>query len=279
MTRLYRPLQPPVIQQGLLHDRYHYREYAPSEALEPYVACYWTSDFIPAGHAQLHRIIPDGCIDIIVNRKAATFSKGAFISELMTSYEVLDLRQPQSLFGIRFFAETASLFLRNPVSAFLGSPPLLADLWGSEAGLLVEEMMESPGIREMIGIVERKLLGCLQRHISLSQGVLQTSIAYLYAAHGNLTVRALAETLCYSERNLRRLFQHELGVSPKELSQVIRFQALLQSLYHGPPDRLTQLAHTYGYFDQPHFIKDFKRYYGLSPSHVFGAKLPKPAEP
>lgn len=279
MTRLYRPLQPPVIQQGLLHDHYHYQEYEPCKSLEPYVACYWTSDFALAGHAQLHRIIPDGCIDIIVDRKAASFSKGAFISELMTSCEVLDLWQPQSLFGIRFFAETASLFLRNPVSGFLGSPPLLSDLWGNEAGLLVEEMMEAPGIRDMIEIVERRLLGCLQRHTSLSQGVLQTSIAYLYAAGGNLTVRALAETLCYSERNLRRLFQHELGVSPKELAQVIRFQALLQCLYHGAPDRLTQLAHTFGYFDQPHFIKDFKRYYGLLPSQVFGAKLPKPDEP
>ncbi len=278
MTRLYRPLQPPVIQQGLLHDHYHYQEYEPSKGLEPYVACYWTSDFMPAGQAQRHRIIPDGCIDIIVDRKAASFSKGAFISELMTSYEVLDLSRPQSLLGIRFFAETAYLFLRNPVSAFVGSPPLLADLWGSQAELLVEEMMEASGIREMIEIVERELFGCLLRRSSHSQGVLQMSVAYLYAAQGSLSVRALAETICYSERNLRRLFQHELGVSPKELSQVIRFQALLHSLCHSPPDRLTQLAHTYGFFDQPHFVKDFKRYYGLLPSQVFGTKLPVSVE-
>ncbi|QRG69096.1 AraC family transcriptional regulator [Brevibacillus choshinensis] len=278
MTRLYRPLQPPVIQQGLLHDHYHYREYEPSKGLEPYVACYWTSDFMPTGHAQRHRIIPDGCIDIIVDRKAASFSKGAFISELMTSYEVLDLSRPQSLFGIRFFAETAYLFLQNPVSAFVGSPPLLADLWGSQAELLVEEMMEASGIREMIEIVERELLGYLLRRSSHSQGVLQMSVAYLYAAQGSLSVRALAETICYSERNLRRLFQHELGVSPKELSQVIRFQALLHSLYHSPPDRLTQLAHAYGFFDQPHFVKNFKRYYGLLPSQVFGTKLPVSVE-
>lgn len=273
LERIYRPLQPPVIQKGLLQPHYDYQEYEPSNSLEPYVACYWTSDFSPTEQPQLHRIIPDGCIDIIVDRRAVSLTKGAFISELMTSYEVLDLTRPQALFGIRFFAETVHLFLRDPVSAFVGTPPLLADLWGSEAALLVEEMMEAPEIRDMIEIVERKLLRCLHRHVSISEGLLQTSISYLYAAQGNLSVKALAETLCYSERNLRRLFQHELGVSPKELSQIIRFQAMLQRLYHTPPAHLTQLAHMYGYFDQPHFIKDFKRYYGLPPSHVFGTKL------
>ncbi|MDF2678862.1 MAG: hypothetical protein K0R47_52 [Brevibacillus sp.] len=273
MKRIYRPLQPPVIQKGLLQPHYDYREYQPSKCLEPYVACYWTSDYSPTEHVQQHRIIPDGCIDIIVDRRAASLAKGAFISELMTSYEVLDLTRPQALFGIRFFAETIRIFLRDPVSAFRGSHPLLADLWGNEAGLLVEEMMEATGIRDMIEIVERKLLRCLRSHSSISESLLQTSISYLYAAQGNLSVKALAETLCYSERNLRRMFQHELGVSPKELSQIIRFQAMLQSLYHMPTSHQTQLAHTYGYFDQPHFIKDFKRYYGLVPSHVFGAKL------
>lgn len=272
LKRIYRPLQPPVIQKGQLQPHYDYREYEPCDGLEPYVACYWTSDFSPTENARLHRIIPDGCIDIIVDRKAPSFTKGAFISELMTSYEVLDLTRPQSLFGIRFFAETIHLFLRDPVSAFRGSPPLLADLWGSEAGLLVEEMMDAPGIRDMIEVVERKLRRCLHSHSSISEGLLQTSISYLYAAQGNLSIKALAETICYSERNLRRMFQHELGVSPKELSQIIRFQAMLQSLYHTPPAHLTQLAYTYGYFDQPHFIKEFKRFYGLPPSQVFGAK-------
>lgn len=275
MKREHRPLQPPILEKGLSQPHYLYREYEPGKSLEPYVACYWTSEFLPGEQTQLHRIVPDGCIDIIVDLRAANVAKGAFVSELMTRFEVIQLTEPQSLFGIRFFSSTVRKFLRYPVSAFHGSHPLLEDLWGSEAGLLVEEMQEAQDIKGKIAIVERKLYSCLEQQISLTENLLQTSMAYLYDANGSLSVKELAEKLCYSERHLRRMFHYELGVSPKELAQIIRFQSMLQALFRTPKDQLTQLAHRYGYFDQPHLIKDFKRYYGIPPSHVFMAGEPK----
>ncbi len=75
----YRPLQAPKIQQHLLNAHYQYREYAPSKSLESYVACYWIVDHQASTRSVLHRIVPDGCADIIFDLRASSFSKGAII--------------------------------------------------------------------------------------------------------------------------------------------------------------------------------------------------------
>ncbi|UUZ95369.1 hypothetical protein LJK87_13410 [Paenibacillus sp. P25] len=130
--RLYRPVQPPKLQQELQHPGYSYREYAPGPSLAPYVACYWTVDFEPGRGSQVHRIIPDGCVDIIFDRRSASSRKVAFIAGLMTRFEALQLSEAQSLFGIRFYSEFAHVFLHNPVSAFLGEHAFLEDIWGTK---------------------------------------------------------------------------------------------------------------------------------------------------
>lgn len=84
-----------------------------------------------------------------------------------------------------------------------------------------------------------------------------------------MTIGSLAEKVNYSERNLRRIFQSELGVSPKELIRIIQFQSLLQELFRGTEATFTDVALKYGYYDQSHVIKNFKAYYGVSPRHIF----------
>ena len=68
--------------------------------------------------APLHRILPDGCVDIIFNLKARTASASGFVTGLMSRYEAAILTQEQSLFGIRFFAETVRPFIHFPLPNF-----------------------------------------------------------------------------------------------------------------------------------------------------------------
>jgi AraC-like DNA-binding protein len=226
--RVYLPLQPPTLQNELLVSNYRYREFLPSKGLESYVACYWTVDTFASDKNHLHRIIPDGCVDIIFDLKAPSNSKGAFVVGLMTTYETINLTTNYSLFGIRFFSDYARRFLRYPVSELIGYHVFLEEIWGSEAGFIVEEVKSANGISEMIDRVEFILLKFLLQNEPQSDQLLQSSMQYMYASQGTITIRALAEKLNYSERNIRRTFQKELGVSPKEFSGIIRFQSLLQ---------------------------------------------------
>ncbi|KIV56342.1 hypothetical protein AM501_31130 [Aneurinibacillus migulanus] len=270
--RLYRPLQPPKLQHEVLDSNYRYREYFPSKGLESYVACYWTIDFHAMDTNKLNRIIPDGCVDIIFDLRSPSYSKVAFVAGLMTKFEIINLSQNHFLFGIRFFSETVHYFLRNPVSSFIGNRVFLEDIWGNEAIFMVEEIIAATEISEIIEKVELKLIKCLLLNEVNADGLLQKSMQYIYDHQGIISVGSLAEKLSYSERNIRRTFQKELGVSPKELISIIRFQNLLQELNNSFPSRFTDITVKYGYYDQSHLIKNFKCFYGMLPTQIFKTK-------
>ncbi len=264
----YRPVQSPALQRHLQRPGYSYREYIPSHDLAPYVACYWTVDFHADTGNQLHRIIPDGCIDIIVDRLSPSNWKAAFVEGVMTRFEVLNLSEAQSLFGIRFFSEAAQSFLHDPLSAFMGQHVFLEEIWGMEGVHFVEEILAANTVSEMIEIVERKLKYVLSRNSTPSSPLLYASMQAMYACKGNISTSELAKKLSFSERHIRRTFVQELGVSPKEMLGIIRFQSMLQELYTGLYTGFTDMAIKNGYYDQSHFIKSFKRYYGILPKQV-----------
>ena len=66
-------------------------------------------------------------------------------------------------------------------------------------------------------------------------------------------------------RQLERNFKKQIGVSPKQLGKVIRLQTALKMLLDPKTERLTEIAYESEYFDQAHFIKDFKEFTGINP--------------
>lgn len=141
----------------------------------------------------------------------------------------------------------------------------LEEAWGLDVNQLNEEMVTALDSANRMDVVERFLMGVLGQNNVRSEPLLEHGMQYLYAAKGRITVRALADKLNYSERTIRRAFQKELGVSPKEMSEIIRFQNLLLELHQAKPIRFPDIAAQYGYYDQPHFINNFRRLYGMSP--------------
>ncbi|RED63223.1 helix-turn-helix transcriptional regulator [Cohnella lupini] len=271
MMRKYIPYQAPALSEEGQNVDYKYREFAPDRRLEDYVACYWTVEFRASRGDKLHRILPDGCVDIIFDLGAGFVFDRAFAVGLMTEFATLNFTTDQSLFGIRLYADTARYFIGIPVSELTGYSVSLDRIWGREGVELAEEMSSvHGGISRVIDKVERRLLERLSRIDIGSDGILLTGMRYLYEGRGMLPARSLAEKLGYSERNVRRIFLRELGLSPKELSGIIRFQNTLRELKEGNNRRgYAADALRYGYSDQPHLIHAFKRYYGLTPLQVF----------
>ncbi len=73
-----------------------------------------------------------------------------------------------------------------------------------------------------------------------------------------------------SPRQLRRMFKHYIGDTPKSFSKVVRFQNILKAKPSNQSLRKNKLFFNLGYFDQAHFIKEFKNFYGVTPSKAFG---------
>ena len=84
-----------------------------------------------------------------------------------------------------------------------------------------------------------------------------------------LSVNALAEQLAVSTTTLRNDFRHQIGVSPKCLIRMHRIHRVLRQNWTGPPGNLTALAQFAGYFDQAHFVHEFRQVMGMSPKQYF----------
>ena len=87
---------------------------------------------------------------------------------------------------------------------------------------------------------------------------------------GNISVDTLAYECNVSQRSLERMFEVNVGVSPKEFINIVRFQRAVNALQKGSPSgRLQEIAFEYGYYDLAHFVNDIKKHSGLTPSKIW----------
>ena len=87
------------------------------------------------------------------------------------------------------------------------------------------------------------------------------------------SAKELADKLNIHRRNMERKFETAVGMSPKQLSRVVRLQSALKLLEQQKYSNLTSLAYESGYYDQAHFIRDFKEFTGISPKSFFADNL------
>jgi transcriptional regulator GlxA family with amidase domain len=98
-----------------------------------------------------------------------------------------------------------------------------------------------------------------------SPGLVQKVAAHIVANHGQVRVDDLAFDAGMSARQLRRVFVEQLGLSPKHFCRVIRFRQSLVRMRDTARGDLTQVALDSGYYDQAHFINEFREFSGYSP--------------
>jgi AraC-like DNA-binding protein len=117
---------------------------------------------------------------------------------------------------------------------------------------------------EIKNILDEWLLTCLSKStvdISLIQNIIDT----INERHGNISVEELLKTFYITERTLERLFNKAVGVNPKLYLRIQRFNYVLSQL-ENEKQTLQEIIFDAGYFDQPHFIKDFLQFTDCNPS-------------
>lgn len=96
--------------------------------------------------------------------------------------------------------------------------------------------------------------------------VIVQAVSHIEQYQGLLTVETLLQTLFVTERTLERKFKHAIGVSPKRFIDIVRLNVSAKRLQRmKEKHRLTGIAYESGYFDQAHFIKEFKKITGVTP--------------
>jgi AraC-like DNA-binding protein len=236
--------------------------YRPGPHLSPFVRNYWT--FQATGACRRQRVIPDGCIDILFVRHSPTEDLRAFVVGTMTRPIFEDLTAHAEYLGVRFAPGGFGHFFRTPARE-------LTDRivpWGSLSApsALVERVANAPDIRMRLCILEEVLE---QQLLSEEpEPILAAVLRAIGAARGVVSVGRLAHLAGWSPRHLRRVFHEWVGVGPKVFCEIVRFKNARRSLGRQPRPDLLQVALEAGYYDQAHFIHEFDRFYGSSPSTV-----------
>jgi AraC-like DNA-binding protein len=171
-------------------------------------------------------------------------------------------------------AETSSLLVRfTPEgAACLGVP--VAEITGCSVALDAilprarvaeahEELAEASDTTTRVAVVERLLSELPYAHDPL----VTRAITMLAKAHNDSGVAAVARALGVSERQLERRFLARVGVTPKRFATLRRFEHAVARAATAPS--LTAAALDAGYYDQSHFIRDFRRFAGSSPREHF----------
>lgn len=256
-NKIYRPIQPLGKQGGVL-----YTEFTPNTRLSTFVHCYWelkTTNSLSA--AFQYRILPDGCMDIYFDLKHPDQS---YVTGFTDGYIDFSLGEVFHYAGIRFlpgffpllFGVSASELKNISEKLKLIAPSLATD------HLTTLEKPASPCIIESF---DRMLLQHLEKTKLRIDNRFFNALSFILTKKGALNITADIDT-GVSPRQLRRFFDFYIGGSPKTFSKVVRFQHTLANIMS--PTGKRSFHNADGYYDQAHYIKEFKAFSGMTPTEL-----------
>lgn len=248
----------------------------PGPPLDQFVENFWSVMDQPSARAK-ERILPDGGVEMIFNlgqppRLLDRDGQGAdqifrtnWISGQRTESIVISPTPLVRLFGIRFRMWGAAPFLRQPLSEVADAVVELEHLWGGFARELHERLQAARTPPERFAITEAVLLRRLRDGVEDCR-LAAAAARRLADTDPNHPVAETAAELGVGQRRLARVFDRTVGLAPKQLQRVSRFQAVIRRIGHAPAVDWTDVALSCGYHDQSHFIHEFTGFTRLTPS-------------
>ena len=248
----------------------------PGPPLDGFVQTLWVFE----GEAQplsKERALPDGCALLIVNLDEdctriynrhdfglrQSFNGCALVGP-QTEYNIID-NQRTSMAGVHFRPGGLLPFFSPPADEVQGMQLPLDVLWGRLAGELRERLLEVSTAQERLGVLEQTLLGRIRRPLARHPAVAYALEQFRNGAHAR-SIGEVTDKTGLSPRRFIEVFRREVGLTPKLFCRVRRFQRALQSAAAGKTVEWTDVALEAGYFDQAHFIHDFRGFSGINPS-------------
>lgn len=258
-----------------------YLTYRPSPELESLINLYWSLKVPKQESHSKQRIIPDGCIEMafILGDDIKRFTsdddfviqpRAIVIGQIVDPFYIEPVGEVDT-FAISFFPLGFSNLINQSLDDLVNKETPLDQLFDSKVIRILESnIIHADSTQERIDIVEAFLLERLQENQVIDQ-VIKTTVDAIYKSKGSVKIADILGDDKGSRRRLERQFKRHIGLSPKQLSKVIRLQAALSLLLDTESQSLTKIAYSSEYYDQSHFIKDFKEFTGITPKDFFSS--------
>jgi AraC-like DNA-binding protein len=253
----------------------NYRELTPAVPLRRYVRCYWALDASAPEGTAAQRVLPDGCVEVIINLGAQflRYDPAGQIERQPRTLLVGPTTRHMSiaptgairLVGVRFAPGGALPFLAaSPAELRDAAPPLDEVGLRFEAGLA--ERLAGARAGTEASILDQALLSQLDRARRCTDRRVTASVHAAFTTQRPLRVDALVQLTGWGPRQLERQFMDSVGFGPKTLCRLARFQRVVRAVESaGEGTRgWARLAVHHGYADQSHLAREFREFAGTT---------------
>jgi AraC-like DNA-binding protein len=268
------PEIPPIRMKLIAHK--------PLPPLSDFVEVVWLCESYDVPH-QKERLLPDGSVELVINlaedsirvydphdpEKSYTIP-GSVVSGPRSEFFVIDTAGEACTVGLHFKPGGAFPFFRVPVEEMTNESVALECLWGAAAVRLRERLLAASSSQAKLRVLECCLLEQLSKPLERHAAV---AFAVNRLAAGASVSRVVEQT-GFSQRRFIQLFSEEVGLTPKLFSRVSRFQKVIRTAHSVDEINWVQVALDCGYYDQPHFVHDFRSFAGITPSEYLLRKTP-----
>ena len=234
-----------------------YREIPPCPELAPFVRCFWEMDDFRESPAST--IIPDTCADVIFERAPGEADiRASFCGVNDAPLFVQNAGKGVRLYAIRFYAWAAAIFsgesLERSVNAYCPAEEFFSGLVRG----LTPVLRDTPSL----WIPAAEGLLCQALEVRPLNARMMNSVYKVLERGGRVSLEDMASESVWSGRQLQRVFLKETGLSPKRFAQLVRYQSLWRAAL-SPGFRVLDAVERFGYTDQSHLLREFKRFHGI----------------
>jgi len=252
-------------------------QFPASNILKPYVKCYWvyTTDrdvvnevLFPDGYVALAINISGGKVITTINGHPINMPKVEILGQLTLPTRITATKETTILIA-RFYPYASSLFFPNPISDFTNYSIDFDDVILEATDQLYDNLRQADSIEQKVSILDTFLVQQLGKKEKVYKKIkMIEQICDRICVEGEaFHAKDLSVEYGFSERYIQRLFMENVGLTPRSFFNLHRFNKSLE-LIRSSDSPLTSIAYDCGYYDQAHFIKEFKKYTGMTPSEI-----------
>ncbi|WP_222983886.1 helix-turn-helix domain-containing protein [Flagellimonas meishanensis] len=265
----------------------HLKEYYPDAFFSRYIDSYFTVDTSLVYEDITDLVVPDGTFGLLfidsqdsIKRNVPTqtppitLKRSSLFGQKTRPVNYYYSPGKTQSFGIKINPEGLPLFLNDSSRDFKNLYVELDYIMDRGLRELEERVLDKPLVKEKIAVVEDFLLKRISKLNANPDYLLFVALVeHIKEKRGELRFDALTTRFNMNYKKIERLFQHYLGVNPKTYIRIIRFNATIHLKNQLKDLSLTQIGNEVGFFDQSHFIREFKLFSNLTPKEFFTKDL------
>lgn len=260
-----------------------YKTFVPPPPYDAFIENIWYWEGYDPGHAK-DTIMASGRTGIMVNLSEDALTwydgerygrrnriPGIAVCGTHSTHFAIDAFQASNM-GVQFKPGGAFAFFGGSARDFANAHISLADIWGADAHRLHQRLVQAPTPEAKMAMLFRAML---DRHRDIERHpVVTLALSRLARAPHRTSVRAIAREAEVSAKRLINLFAEQVGMTPKLYLRVSRFQRVLARVHEAPSVDWMEEVERHGYYDQPHFIREFREFSGFTPTEYFKLRGP-----